>query len=568
MSDLLRIIGLGRSGRLRTLIAVVFGAGATGAAVALAGVSAFLIARAAEQPPVLYLMIAIVGVRAFGISRGLLRYCERLAAHDAAFRVLGDLRVAVVRRLARLLPGGTRHVSSGDLSSRFVSEVDGLVDLWVRALVPAVVTALVATGAVVASVLVLPSAGIALALSLVVSGVLAPLAASRWSAASQRTVAADRAAYRTRLLEVLEGTAALAVDGRLDAELDELDRLDERLRAGAARTAVASGLGGALAIAGSGIAVVGALVLGAQAVRDGTLGAPGLAVVVLLPLAVHEAVGSLATVAAVLPGLRTSARRVVEVLDTPDPVPAPAAPVPVPAGPVGLELRGIRAGWPEGPDVLESFDLDLPAGSTTVVVGPSGSGKSTLAALLVRFVAARAGQVHLVAADGRVAVGDLSGDDVRGIVGWCAQDAHVFDSTVRANLLLAAPSATDDDLWCALGRAHLGEFVRSLPCGLDTLVGEHGRSLSGGERQRLALARVLLADQPVVVFDEPTEHLDDDTARSLLADLLDATQGRTTILVTHRRDLVDEFAARIDRVVALPARDELAAALRSQPGAA
>ncbi len=557
MNDLLRIIALGRSGRARTAAAVAFGAGATGAAVALAGVSAFLIARAAEQPPVLYLLIAIVGVRAFGISRGLLRYCERLAAHDAAFRVLGDLRVAVVRRLARLLPGGTRRVSSGDLSSRFVSEVDGLVDLWVRALVPAAVTGVVATGAVVASALVLPSAGLALALSLVVSGGLAPLAAARWSAGAQRTVAPDRSAYRTRLLEVLDGAPALAVDGRLDAALDELDLLDDRLRRSGARTAVASGFGGALAIVGSGVAVLGALVVGARAVADGTLGGPGLAVVVLLPLAVHEAVGSLATVAAVLPGLRASARRVCEVLDTPDLVADPASPVAAPDGRLGVELRGVCAGWPGGPDVLRDLDLIVPAGSTSVIVGPSGSGKSTLAAVLVRFLAPRSGDVHFVSPTGRVAAGDLAGDDVRRLVGWCAQDAHVFDSSVRANLLLADPTATADDLWHALDRARLAGFVRALPAGLDTLVGEHGRALSGGERQRLAIARVLLADAPIVVVDEPTEHLDDGTARALLDDLLDATTGRTTILITHRRDLVAEVADRIDRIAALPARADL-----------
>ena len=547
MNELVRILRLGRSGRGRLALAVLAGVGATGAAVALAGVSAWLIARAAERPPVLYLMVAIVAVRAFGLSRGLLRYLERLAGHDAAFRVLADVRATVVDRLARLLPGGARGMSRGEMSARFVGDVDGLLDLWVRVLLPGAVAGVVAVASVIAMVLILPVAGVVLAATLVLAGVVAPAVASRWSAVAQRTIAPDRGEYQRRVLEVLDGAAELTVLGRLDEHLDELDRLDRSLRSAEARTSFAAGIGSALAVAAAGAAIIGSLRFGAAAIERGDLGGPAFAVIVLLPFAVHEAVGALAPVAAALPGVRVAARRVCEVLDAPDPVVEPAVSAELPDGPIGLEIRGLRAGWPGGPTVLDGVDLTVAAGSTVAIVGPSGQGKSTLAAALMRFIDPSAGTISITGEGRSVDTSTVVGDDLRRDIGWCTQDAHVFDSTLRANLVLADPGADDGAIIAAVNGARLGEFVASLPAGLDTMVGEHGRALSGGERQRLGLARLLLADPRIVVFDEPTEHLDDDTARAVMHDLLDATAGRTVIVITHRTDLLRG----VDRVVEL-----------------
>lgn len=547
MNELVRVLRLGRSGRGRLVLSVFAGVGATGAAVALAGVSAWLIARAAERPPVLYLMVAIVAVRAFGLGRGVLRYLERLAGHDAAFRVLADVRATVVDRLARLLPGGARGMSRGEMSARFVGDVDGLLDVWVRVLLPAAVAGVVAVASVVAMALILPVAGLVLAATLVVAGVVAPAVASRCSATAQRSLAPDRGEYQRRVLEVLDGAAELTVLGRLDEHLDELDRLDRSLRSAEARTSFAAGIGSALAVVAAGAAIIGSLWFGAAAIGRGDLGGPAFAVVVLLPFAVHEAVGALAPVAAALPGLRVAAHRVCEVLDAPDPVVEPAVSADLPEGPIGLEIRDLRAGWPGGPMVLDGVDLTVAAGSTVAIVGPSGQGKSTLAAALVRFIDPSAGSI-VVTGEGRsVDTRTVIGDELRRHVGWCTQDAYVFDSTLRANLVLADPDADDAAIAAALHDARLGQFVASLPAGLDTMVGEHGRALSGGERQRLGLARLLLADPRIVVFDEPTEHLDDDTARTVMHDLLDATAGRTVIVITHRIDLLRD----VDRVVEL-----------------
>jgi ABC-type multidrug transport system fused ATPase/permease subunit len=219
------------------------------------------------------------------------------------------------------------------------------------------------------------------------------------------------------------------------------------------------------------------------------------------------------------------------VLDSPDPVREPSAPSPLPDLPADVAVEQVSVGWTaRGPAVLTGVDLVLEPGERVGLVGPSGSGKSTLAALLLRFLDPRSGQVRL----GAVPYQRLGSDDVRRVVGLLSQDAHVFDTTVRENVLLARREASEDEIVEALDRARLADTVRGLPQGLDTPVGEHGGRLSGGERQRLALARVLLAGFDVVVLDEPTEHLDEQTAVALLDDLLATTSGRTVLLITHR----------------------------------
>lgn len=546
MSALLRILWAGRAQRWRLLAAVGLGAGAAGSAVALAAVSAYLISYASEMPPVLYLLVPIVAVRTFGIARGVLRYLERLVAHDAAFRVLGGLRVRTVERLERLLPGPAR-LGSGDLLARFVDDVDGLADLWVRVVLPGLVALVVGTGSVVLVGWMVPEAGLVLAVSLVVAALLAPAASMLVGRRAQRRLAPGKGRYQSEVVDLLDGAAELAVYDALDDRLARLDRLDADLAAAEARSAAGAGLGAAITTAAAGVSVVAALVLGAAAVGAGRLEGVLLAVVVLTPLAAHELFAALAPAAHHLPHLRASAERVVEVMDLPDPIVEPADPRPLPAGPYGLRLRDVVAGWAPGHDVLQGVDLDLAPGERVVVIGPSGAGKSTLAAVLLRFLEPGSGRLELVGRSDAVDLRDLDGDDVRRVIGWCAQDAHVFDSTIAANIRLARPDSSDDELLGALDAAGLGGFVAGLPRGLDTMVGEHGRRLSGGERQRLALARVLLADRPVVVFDEPTEHLDAEAARALMDDLLAAVGDRTVVMITHR----PELTGRADRVLRL-----------------
>jgi ATP-binding cassette subfamily C protein CydCD len=316
--------------------------------------------------------------------------------------------------------------------------------------------------------------------------------------------------------------------------------IDARLATAERRVAAGAGIGGLVAGLAAGASTWLALLLGIVAVRDGSLAGVLLAVVALTPIAVHEVIAPLAPAARQLPGLAASARRVVEVLDRRDPVPDAASPAGVPEGPLGLRARGITLRYPGAVrDALAAFDLEVPAGARTLVTGPSGSGKSTFAAACLRFLDPAAGTLELVGGAGAADVRTLAGDDVRRAVGLCEQDPHVFDASIADNLRLARPGAGDEELRRALADAQLLDWVDSLPEGLATPVGEHGARLSGGQRQRLALARALLADVRIRVLDEPTEHLDERTARAFVTDLAAATPGRTVVVLTHRPDLFE-----------------------------
>ena len=518
-----------RRGRL--VLALLLGSLALGSAVGLMATSGWLISRASQQPPVLYLMVAVTATRAFGIGRAVFRYAERLVSHDAVLRMLADTRVTVYRRLERLAPAGLRTARRGDLLSRLVTDVDALQDYWLRWLLPAAAAAVVSAGSVGFMAWLLPEAGAALALGLLAAGVGVPLVTGAVARRAERRLAPARGVLATGVADLLTGTAELTVAGALPARTAEARRADTELTRIASRAATATALGDGLTTLVSGITVTATALVGAQAVLDGRLSGVAMAVVVLTPLAAFEAVLGLPLAAQYRQRVRKSAERVYEVLDAPEPVREPERPLETPASPFPVVVKGLAARHAgQERDALAGVDLTLDRGRRTAVVGPSGSGKTTLAQVLLRFLDAGAGTYTL----GGVDAYGMDGDDVRRLVGLCAQDAHLFDSSVRENLLLARKDATDAALREVLERVRLIEWVDALPDGLDTLIGEHGARLSGGQRQRLALARALLADFPVLVLDEPAEHLDLATADALTADLLAVTEGRTTLLITHR----------------------------------
>jgi ATP-binding cassette, subfamily C, bacterial CydCD len=545
---LARVRAMSGPRRSRLLLALLLGSLALGSAVGLMATSGWLISRASQQPPVLYLMVAVTATRAFGIGRAVFRYAERLVSHDAVLRMLADTRVAVYRRLERLAPAGLRRTRRGDLLSRLVADVDTLQDYWLRWLLPAGAAALVSMASVAFTAWLLPEAGAALAAGLVAAGVGVPAITGAVARRAEHRLAPARGVLATRVTDLLTGTAELTVAGALPARAAEARRADGTLTRIASRAATATALGDGLTALISGVTVAAAALVGAQAVADGRLGGVTMAVVVLTPLAAFEAVLGLPLAVQHRQRVRRSAERVYEVLDAPEPVREPVRPRQAPASPFPVALKGLTARYAgQDRDALAGLDLTLDRGRRIAVVGASGSGKTTLAQVLLRFLDADAGSYTLAGVDAYA----LDGDDVRRLVGLCAQDAHLFDSSVRENLLLAKKDATEDELRDALGRARLLGWAEGLPDGLDTLVGEHGARLSGGQRQRLALARALLADFPVLVLDEPAEHLDLQTADALTADLLAATEGRTTLLITHRLaglDAVDEVVV-LDRGV-------------------
>lgn len=527
-------------------LALLLGSLAVGSAVGLMAVSGWLISRASEQPPVLYLMMAVTATRAFGIGRAVFRYAERLVSHDAVLKLLAELRVAVYRGLERVAPAGLRTVRRGDLLSRLVADVDALQDYWLRWLLPAGTALTVSVAAAGFTGWLLPEAGVVLAVGLLVAGVGVPLVSGAFARRTERQLAPARAALATRVTDLLGGTAELTVAGALPARQAHMRAADGLLTRIASRAATATALGSGLSALVCGLTVVAAALVAVPAVNDGRLAGVALAVVVLTPLAAFEAVAGLPLAVQYRQRVLRSAERVYEVLDAPVPVREPAAPADAPSSPFPLEVRGLSARYPGAHhDALRSLDLTLVPGRRIAVVGPSGSGKTTLAQVLLRFLDASSGTYSI----GGVEADALDGDTVRRSVGLCAQDAHVFDSSIRENLRLARTGASDAELYDALSRARLLEWVRSLPEGLDTPVGEHGARLSGGQRQRLALARALLADFPVLVLDEPAEHLDLVTADALTADLLAATEGRTTVLITHRLAGVEA----VDEVLVLDA---------------
>ncbi|MER5497909.1 MULTISPECIES: thiol reductant ABC exporter subunit CydD [unclassified Streptomyces] len=517
--------------RGRLALALLLGSLALGSAVGLMAVSGWLIARASEQPPVLYLMVAVTATRAFGLGRAVFRYAERLVSHDAVLKMLAELRVSVYRGLERIAPAGLRRTRRGDLLSRLVADVDALQDYWLRWMLPVATAAVVGTATVGFVGWLLPAAGAVLAAGLLLAGVGVPLVAGACSRRTERRLAPARAELATRITDLLGGTAELTVAGALPARSARTREADGVLTRIAARAAAATALGGGLTALIGGLTVIATALVALPAVRDGRLAGVELAVVVLTPLAAFEAVTGLPLAVQYRHRVKRSAERVFEVLDAPLPVHEPDDPAEAPATPFPLEVRGLSARYAgTDRDALDAVDLTLTAGRRIAVVGPSGSGKTTLAQVLLRFLDERTGTYRIGGVEARA----LEGDAVRRFVGLCAQDAHVFDSSIRENLRLARTDATDDELRDALGRARLLDWVESLPDGLDTPVGEHGARLSGGQRQRLALGRALLADFPVLVLDEPAEHLDLATADALTADLLTATRGRTTVLITHR----------------------------------
>ncbi|WP_213281929.1 thiol reductant ABC exporter subunit CydC, partial [Cellulomonas hominis] len=530
--------------RRRVALAVLLGVLALGSAVALAAVSAWLITRAAQMPPVLELSVATVAVRAFGIGRGLFRYLERLVSHDVALRGMSTLRTTLYSRLAAGRPEATLGLRRGDLLARVGADVDAVGDVVVRGLLPAAVAAVLGLGTVVAMGLFLPAAGLTLAACLLLAGVIAPWLAQRAARTTEQRAAAARAEMAATALGLLEDAGPLAVQGRTTEELARLRTADADLAratdAGAGPAAVAAALGN-LAV---GVAVLAALLVGIPAATAGTLAPVELAVIVLTPLAAFEATSVLPAAAIQVHRSRAAAARLMAVLDDADgPAPAPADPRTAPDGAPGedrsgpgprLVARGLAVGWPGRPPVVEGLDLDVSPGRSVAVVGPSGVGKTTLLLTLAGFLPPRAGEVLL---DG-VPLAEVDPAARLARLALTTEDAHVFETTVLENLRVARGDATPQDARAALDRAGLGDWLAGLPDGVDTVLGPDARSVSGGERRRLLLARSLLAAAPLLLVDEPAEHLDPATADRLVTDLLAAPRGedasRGVLVVTHR----------------------------------
>ncbi len=547
--------------RGRLALATLIGAGAAGAAIGLIATSAWLISRAAQHPQESAIAVAIAGVQFFALARGLCRYGERLVGHDAALRALSEIRVKVYERLERLAPLGLPVFGSGDLLARLIHDIDALQDLLVRVLPPFAIAVGVGAATVALMIWMLPAAGLVLLAGLLLAGTLVPWLTSTLAARREARQAAARAELTTTVLDLLEGAPELAVNGATDGQLERARRADGNLTRIAAATARTAGLGQGMTSLCCGLAMWGALTVGVSAVHAGQLNGVLLAGLALIPLVAFELVSGLPAATQTLQRVRGSAARVSEVMKAQAPVIEPAHPLALPPSPYVMRARGAGFTYPQASrPALAGADLDLKPGRRVALVGPSGAGKSTLAGVLLRFLAYQEGSVAL----NGVELAELDGDDCRRVVGLVSQEAHIFDSTIEENLRLARREASEEELRAALADVRLLEWVQTLPAGLATEVGEHGARLSGGQRRRLTVARALLADFPLLILDEPGEHLDTPTADAIVADLLSLSRPRATLLITHRlsglQDVEEVLVMERGRIVERGTHAELLAA--------
>ena len=545
-STVRRLVALADVPLGRALVSLTLGALAVGFGVALMATAGYLISRAAEQPEILTLTTIIVTIRFLALARPLARYLERLASHDLALRALGRIRSTVYERIEPLAPAELDAFRRGDLVSRLVADVDALQGLYLRGLGPPIIAAVVGTLCVVAMAIALPAAALALALGLLVGGLAIPLLAGRLGRFVGHRQAAARGELSGELVELLRGAPELVAFGREEETIARVRAADRELVGLARRDALVAGLADASLVLVTGLTTVAVLAIAVAAHDVGSLDRVLVATLALLALSSFDAVAPLPAAAREFSGTLASGRRIFDLTDRAPAVSDPADPSLTPFTDVTVALEGVTARYPsEELPALEGFDLRLEPGKRVALVGPSGAGKTTVTNLLLRFLDPEEGRVTIGGRDVR----ELRQEDVRRTFALAGQDAHVFDSTIRENLRLARPEATDDELVGVLGRARLDEWVASLPDGLDTLVGEDGMRLSGGQRQRLVVARALLADAPVLLLDEPTAHLDEATAQALVADVLDAADGRSVLLITHRPEGLDL----VDEVIVLPA---------------
>jgi ATP-binding cassette, subfamily C, bacterial CydC len=526
----LRLLGFLKPYRWRVALAMLLGVATVVSNVGLLATATYVISAAAIVPYLSMLVIPVYLVRLFSVSRAGLRYAERLASHDVTFKLLGNLRTWFYARLEPLAPARLARYRSGDLLSRVVKDVEELENVYLRVVSPLVVAIMVS----LITFLVFHAFGTAMALAaagfLVATSVGAPLLVRLLSRGLGRRQLELRAELGARVVDGVQGIQDLLAFGGEERERREISTLAGKLERVQGRTALVTGLHGALADLMAGLALVAILVLAVPLVAAGEVRGVYLAFLALVMVGSFEAVVPLGTAFGFLGRSVHAGERLFEVVDAEPEVVDPPEPLRTPDD-VTLEFDRVSFGYGEGgPLALEDVTFALRPGSRVAVVGPSGSGKSTLVNLALRFWDPLSGEIRL----GGCGVGLYAQEDLRARIGVVSQNTHVFNDTLRANLLLADPEATDAALHGALARARLEELVERLPRGLDSYVGEQGLALSGGERQRLAVARVLLKDAPLLVLDEASANLDTITERELMAEIRDLMRDRSTLVVTHR----------------------------------
>jgi len=508
----------------RLFWAVIFAACASGAAVSLMGVSAWLISKAAQHPPFLELSVAAVGVRFFGISRGVFRYVERLIGHDVALSMQSALRLKTYQALSRTTLLGRRQ---GDLLVRVVADVGAIEDIVVRIVQPFLAASIVVVGVCAILARFSVAAALTVLASAILGGLVVPWMTQRVSLKADERAIPLRGDLGVVAHNLSRNAVDLAAYGAQERGLARLASVDAALRETEEAAAWAKGIGAGLQTIASGIGFIGGLWIGSVAVANGLMGERLLAVMVMAPLALHEVFATFSQAAQTWTRAKVALTRVTAILDAP----------PVGHGDVdqrqasetpSLTCQDLEIGWPGHPPVAQGLTLAVAPGEAVGVMGPSGVGKTTLAATVMGLIPPVAGEL---ATSGRI--------------GYLAQDAHIFTTTIAENVRIGNKDATDDEVRAALAEAGL-----DMP--LDREVGEMGVGLSGGEARRLALARLFAGDYRLLILDEPTEHLDRETAEQLMDEIIDGVARRPVLVISHD----ETIAARCDRVLTMDERSE------------
>ncbi len=505
-------------------------------AVSLLAASAWLISRAAEQPPVMYLMIAVVGVRGFALGRAGFRYGERLMLHDAAFRKLSEIRPKIFEKLIPFLPAGLGAERRGDTITRVGADVDELQNLPLRVISPIFQSALVSVFAVIGLGLLLPSAAVSLLLFLLAAFFFAMPLSGFISKVSDLERATVNAKLATQSIEVLEHLDVLTAYGWLSSKLHDLAETDEVLNRIGKRKSLGNGVGQAIFSLLAAAATLVSAIIGARSVANLELPGVLLALIALIPMAVFDVASNTQPAISAFRTYRSSAKRILQIQSKQ--LPAELLPIfgnQEVSGFKKLKLKHVAIAYPESKPVFQDLNFELNAGETIGIQGQSGSGKTTIALALLRFLDLRSGGYQINGSD----IAKYSESSIRKTIGLVEQDPTIFLGTVRANLQVAYPKASDVEMWNILDRVGLRSLFANRQ-GLDTELGERGVLISGGEAQRLALARALLANFQVLVLDEPTANVDKDSARNLVSDLLAAAKlnsNRAIVLITHDAEL-------------------------------
>lgn len=525
-----RLLVLAWPFRTQMGVAALLGLATVSSSIGLLATSAYLISAAALHPSIAELQVAIVGVRFFGISRGVFRYLERLVSHSVTFRLLAHIRVWFYQALEPLAPARLLSYRSGDLLSRAVSDVETLETFFLRVLAPPAVAVAVTLGMGLFGLGFHRRLGLLLPTVLVATATLLTLFAYLWNRKLGPQLVTVRSQLRTLLIDSVQGAAELTAFGASERQLQVIQKREATYRRLQKRASLAeatqNGLGVLTTNGGMWIVLVVAVFLA----NAGELDPLNLATLALAALASFEAVLPLPQATQSLTENLAAAQRLLEIVDAKPAVQDPRQPEP-PPNRYSLDVRDLRFHYDgQSSPALDGVSFSLPERAKLAVVGPSGAGKSTLVNLLLRFWDYSEGEIRL----GGVDVRHLNGDDVRRAFGVVSQSTYLFNATVRENLLLARPNAREEELREALRQAEVLDFVLSLPKGLDTPVGEHGLRLSGGERQRLALARALLQQAPILLLDEPTANLDALTERRIFQTLQRLQRKQSLLLITHR----------------------------------